>query len=130
MKELSAQHQKFVDELFKNGFNQSQAAISAGYSAKTARSQSVRLINDVNISEHIKLRREELSRDYIPTMESVLRDLKEAKLMAKEKEDTKSLLKAIELEGKYLALWTEKHQVQAEVKTETIEDYLKRISKT
>lgn len=50
----------FINEYFID-FNATQAAIRAGYSEKTARSQGQRLLTNVDISEEIKNRIKELA---------------------------------------------------------------------
>ena len=45
---------RFVARYLANGFNATQAAIDAGYSAKTARTQASELLTKANIQEAIK----------------------------------------------------------------------------
>ena len=51
----------FVNEFVANGGNATQAAISAGFSEKTARQQGARLLSDVAVSGEITRRRNELA---------------------------------------------------------------------
>lgn len=51
-RELTEQQKQFVVELIKNNFNAKQAAISAGYSEKTADSQASRLLKNVKVLEY------------------------------------------------------------------------------
>jgi phage terminase small subunit len=50
---LSQQQRIFVAEYLKNGLNATSAAISAGYSEKTARQQASRLLSNVDIKDAI-----------------------------------------------------------------------------
>jgi phage terminase small subunit len=52
-KELTPKQALFVAEYLANGFNATSAAISAGYSKKTAHSQGPRLLENVEIKEAI-----------------------------------------------------------------------------
>lgn len=45
----------------RNGFNQTQAAIEAGYSEKTAKSQASRLLTNVNLQAYVEALKEDLS---------------------------------------------------------------------
>ena len=56
---MRAQYEAFINEYLKD-FNATQAAIRAGYSAKTAYSQGARLLKNVEISEAIRARLDEL----------------------------------------------------------------------
>lgn len=58
---LTVNQQRFVEEYCSNGFNATQAAIAAGYSEKTAASQGQRLLKNVEISNAIKVRLDELT---------------------------------------------------------------------
>jgi phage terminase small subunit len=58
--DLSHRQAAFVD-LFMISFNAAKAAVEAGYSKKTARSQGSRLLTNVDIKKEIARRREALS---------------------------------------------------------------------
>lgn len=53
---LSVKQELFVTEYIRNKGNATQAAIKAGYSEKTARSQGQRLLTNVDIKNEIKRR--------------------------------------------------------------------------
>lgn len=53
---LTIKQQKFADEYIINGGNATQAAIKAGYSEKTAKSQGQRLLTNVDVSNLISER--------------------------------------------------------------------------
>jgi phage terminase small subunit len=52
---LTDKQRSFIEHYCSNGFNATQAAISAGYSEKTAQEQSSRLLSNVIISDAIQL---------------------------------------------------------------------------
>ncbi|MFP5521262.1 terminase small subunit [Peptococcus simiae] len=60
----------FVDEYLKD-LNATQAAIRAGYSEKTARSQGNRLLTKVDIKSAIKKRQEALQDENIATLKDI-----------------------------------------------------------
>jgi len=55
---LTQQKKIFVAEYLKNGMNATSAALSAGYSKRTARVQGSRLLTDVDIKEQIEQKAE------------------------------------------------------------------------
>ena len=56
---MNERQRRFADEYIISG-NATDAAIKAGYSEKTARSQGQRLLTKVDISEYIKKRMDEI----------------------------------------------------------------------
>jgi len=50
---FTARQRAFIDHYTANGFNATQAAISAGYSLETARQQASRLLSNVHITSEI-----------------------------------------------------------------------------
>jgi phage terminase small subunit len=73
-KPLSAQMLRFVDE-YVIDTNGTQAAIRAGYSAKTANEQAARLLAKVSIQKLIKEKLDALSKQTGFTAEKVLREM-------------------------------------------------------
>lgn len=65
----------FVTSYLANGFNATQAAISAGYSAKTAYSQGERLLKNVDIKAAIDERLKEIESEQICKAEEILKFL-------------------------------------------------------
>lgn len=63
MAELRPQIMIFVTEYLKNGNNATQAAISAGYSEKTAYSQASRLLKSVEVQQYLNKTEQNLNRD-------------------------------------------------------------------
>ena len=61
---LNDQRMLFVDEYIKlRCKNAKQAAINAGYSPKTAQSQSSQILKDSNVQEYLKQRKSEISQE-------------------------------------------------------------------
>ena len=71
---ISAKQQAFVDEYLID-LNATQAAIRAGYSAKTANEQASRLLANVNISSAISLAKQARSDRTEITQDRVLKEL-------------------------------------------------------
>lgn len=65
----------FVEAFIANGGNATQAAITAGYSEKTAGSQGQRLLKDVEISKALGERQQKLAEKHALTTESVIAEL-------------------------------------------------------
>lgn len=61
MKELTPKQARFVDEYLID-LNATQAAIRAGYSAKTANREGARLLSNADIAEAVERRKEERSK--------------------------------------------------------------------
>ncbi|MCU7839663.1 MAG: terminase small subunit [Candidatus Thiodiazotropha sp. (ex Troendleina suluensis)] len=75
--ELNPQRQQFVLELIKHKFNATKAAIEAGYSEKSARSQASQLLTNLNIQEAIAEQVEELQQRTKVDADYMLNILKE-----------------------------------------------------
>lgn len=71
MTKLNLKQQKFADEYIISG-NAAQSAVKAGYSKKTARAIGQRLLTNVNVSEYIEKRMEELQDEKILTQKQIL----------------------------------------------------------
>lgn len=65
----------FIEIYLANGNNARQAAVDAGYSAKSAAQQASRLLKDVNISARIQERVKILANKYELTTETVIRSI-------------------------------------------------------
>ncbi|MCP4266229.1 MAG: terminase small subunit [Candidatus Brocadiaceae bacterium] len=116
-KELTEQQRAFCDEYIRNNFNAKQAAITAGYSEKTAEVKGSQLLSIVKVRDYTKNRinelldnREELQKEWIDNVTEMAfytlsGDSESDKYRASDK------TKALELLGKYLTLFTEKKEV-------------------
>jgi phage terminase small subunit len=104
---LSAKHKLFAAEYLKDR-NATRAALSAGYSKRTAYSQGQRLLKHVEVSEYLQkksdrhLEKLDISVDYVLT---TIRQTISAALFEKE---FGPAFKGLELLGKYHKLFTEK----------------------
>jgi phage terminase small subunit len=74
MAKLTPKQQRFADEYLID-LNQTQAAIRAGYSVKTATEQASRLLTNVNISAYISERMAEHSARTGVNQERIIREL-------------------------------------------------------
>ncbi len=97
---LTTKQRLFVEAYLANP-NATAAAISAGYSKKTAKSQGQRLLTKVDIAKCVEKRVEQA----VITADEVLKDVKDIAKSAKRDADR---LKAYEMLGKHLTLWTDK----------------------
>ncbi len=115
----------FISEYLINGFNATQAAISAGYSEKTAYSQGQRLLKDVEVSENIRKSIDEALGQNKSTLKlEILHELRniaftEFGIDIKRNKDgeiyevsRRDKLRALELLGKYMTMFTDKAQVE------------------
>lgn len=71
---LTEKQKRFCDEYIKLG-NATQAAINAGYSKRTARSQGQRLLTNVDIKNYIDERMEQLASERIMSAQEILERL-------------------------------------------------------
>lgn len=131
MAKLNEKQQRFVDEYLID-LNATQAAIRAGYSEKTARSQGQRLLTNVDIKTYIdeqlkKIHNEKIAdvKEIMIYLTSVLRGESESEIVVIEgtgdgcsdarrmskAPDEKERLKAAELLGKRYGLFKEKLEV-------------------
>jgi phage terminase small subunit len=100
--ELTTKRRLFV-EAYLASPNATQAAITAGYSKKTAYSIGQRLLKNVEISKAL----EERIETAIITTDEILTDVKS---IAKSSDKDSDRLKAYELLGKHLAMWIDKSE--------------------
>lgn len=141
MSKLNEKQRRFADEYIID-MNATQAAIRAGYSERTARSQGQRLLTKVDIQEAIQKRLDEKTEKLIMKQDEILvrlseqarREATDYQVVLTEKPSfddngnflgieknpeivqvptqNKDAIKAMELLGKRYAMWTEKQQVE------------------
>jgi phage terminase small subunit len=109
---LTPKQQTFVDEYLVD-LNATQAAIRAGYSKKTARSQGERMLTNVDVAAAIQKGFQERSERTKITAEKVLLELAviafaDLQQLADMGGRISDKLKALELIGKHLGMFTEK----------------------
>jgi hypothetical protein len=84
------------------------SAEAAGFAEPSAANQATKLLRRPDIQERIReLHAANMQRNMI-TVDKVLADLEHDKLMAREKGDIASAIRADELQGKYLALFVDR----------------------
>ena len=121
---LTDKQTKFVDEYLVD-LNATQACIRAGYSAKTADRIGPELLGKTCVAEAVKAAMEKRSKRVQRTADDVMRDLAairaDAMQIVHDKDgnavmlDKPSAIKTLELEGKHLAMWTDKQQLSGDV---------------
>lgn len=134
MKKLNAKQARFVDEYLVD-MNATQAAIRAGYSKKTARQQGARLLSNAAISHEVEKRRHALSEEAKVTVGEIIKRLDEISLRCMQHHpvrdkkgeqvyvltpegelapaytfDASGANRSLELIGKHLGAWVEKHE--------------------
>ena len=117
MSNLNPKYKLFAEEYIQNGFKAKQAAISAGYSQRSAHVTATRLIKNADVLEYIKKRiRELLSETEQLTMRWVDRvtfiAFSDPNAMFNKHGDEYGVdysnqLKALDLLAKYLALYSD-----------------------
>lgn len=139
---LTVKQQRFADEYIRLG-EISQAAINAGYSAKSAHSTGNENLKKPIVKSYIDKRMEELKKESIAEQDEVLQyltsvmrgEVKDEALLVvgdgefgssverhQKRADTMARTKAAELLGKRYALFTDKHQVEGIVPVTIVND--------
>lgn len=117
MADLTPKEKLFANTYISNSFNATGAAITAGYSEKTACEQGSRLLRNVKVREYTKKlindlldNREELQKQWIDNVtEMAFYELTGDSEIDKYRANDKT--KALELLGKYLTLFTDKQDI-------------------
>lgn len=109
MKQLTPKQAMFVKEYLVD-LNATQAAIRAGYSKKTAEVQGHENLRKPYISAAIQAQMNKRAEKVEITAEDVLQSIIEIRRMAVEGEKLNEALRANELLGKHIALFTDKVQ--------------------
>lgn len=103
-------------ELFLNNylidFNATAAAVRAGYSPKTAQEQSSRLLKHPAVSVAVDIAKAKAVEKVEVTVDKVLRDLEQARTAALDAGQFSPAVRASELQGKYLKMFFDGHQVE------------------
>lgn len=84
MAKLTTKQQRFIEEYCSNGFNGTQAAISAGYSEKTAYSIANENLTKPEIKEEIDKYKAKLAQEAEITAMDLVRELEVAQRIAEE----------------------------------------------
>lgn len=138
---MTHKQQLFILEYLKD-FNATRSALEAGYSKKTAYSIGNELLKNPEIQEAInsamkqREERTEITQDYVlqNLTEIVERTMQRKPVMSKGEQatdengnnlwtfDAKNAIKALELLGRHLGMFTDK--IQAELKDNTLADFI------
>jgi phage terminase small subunit len=111
MEQLTPKQQRFVDEYLVD-FNASEAAKRAGYSPRSAHVQGCQLLKNPKVSRAILKRRTAMQEKIEVTQEWVLSKLVlAAERNMKDGEANSVAVRALELLGKHLALFTERTEL-------------------
>jgi len=114
--EKLTEKQKMFCKEYMVDLNATQACIRAGYSEKTAKVIGSQNLTKLNIQEEItKLMKDREERVKL-TADKVLEDIERVRGLAEGSEQYNVSLKASELQGKHLAMFTDKQQIDADVK--------------
>lgn len=106
-RKLTPKQEMFVKEYLVD-LNATQAAIRAGYSAKTAKEQASMLLTKLNIQDAIQKAMQKRAESIGRTAHDVLRDLITIKESAMLHDEKREALRALELEGKHYGMFTDR----------------------
>lgn len=112
-RKLTAKQARFKDEYLIDN-NATQAAIRAGYSKKTAKSQGQRLLTNVDVAAAIKVGQKDIAKRNGLTIDDILDELEEARKIAQAEGKGAPMVAASMGKAKLLGLIVDK----AETKTE------------
>ena len=105
---LTPKQIKFCQQYLANGGNATQAAIKAGYSAKTARAIGQENLTKPYIKAFLKAQSKQEQEKFNYTKEEHFKELEELKQEAKKTGALAAAVKAAELKGKLCGLYIEK----------------------
>lgn len=90
-----------------------RSAIAAGYGEKSARNRATALLKKPEVQARIsELHTANMSKNFLTTAK-VLNDLESVRLQAVEKSDLSAAIRASELQGKFLAMFTDRQELVA-----------------
>jgi len=114
--EITKKQKSFADEYLKD-YNGKQAAIRAGYSEKTAENQASRMLRLVKVAEYLGKRQIEKEKKIGITIEAIIEELREVGFGVVDGEKLKmnDKIKALELLGKHLGMFSENKDKETEV---------------
>ena len=114
---MNARQERFCQEYLID-LNGTQAAIRAGYSFKTAKVIGCNLLTKINIQDKIQKLKQARSNKTEISAEYVLTGLKQVadRCRQDDKFDSSGANKSLELLGKHLGLFTEKHELTGDLK--------------
>ena len=120
-KRLSTKQNLFIKHYIANGGNGTQAAISAGYSPKTAGVAASKLLKSGNVPQHVDKAVESVGKSIETSAEKTISMIADMAYSPHSSEAIK--LKALELLGKTQRIFVERHEVDHGLKvSKNIED--------
>ena len=123
MSELTAKQQRFIDEYPKD-FNATQAAIRAGYSAKSAGVMACRLLKNTQVSQEIEKRMGEIEQKNDVEVGEIILGLRN--IAFGPKATNADRLRALDLLGKHKAIWTERHVFETGERQRELDEHEKQ----
>jgi len=106
---MTPRQQRFVDEYLVD-LNATQAAIRAGYSARTAEQQGPRLLGNVEIAKAVQAAQQVRSDRVQITQDDVLRGLRREATLTGDGSSHAARISAWGLIGKHLGMFVERRQ--------------------
>ena len=106
---MTPRQQRFVDEYLMD-LNATQAAIRAGYSARTANEQSARLLANASVATAVQVAQQARSDRMQITQDAVLRGLRREATLEGEGSSHAARVSAWGLIGKHLGMFVERRQ--------------------
>jgi phage terminase small subunit len=122
MSELTAKQKAFKEELPKNQWNGTKAAIAAGYSKKSAGVMAHRLLKNPKIAEELEKRMGEIAEKTDVEIAEIVAALRKFAFGGKKATNTEQL-KALELLGKFKAMFTDRIETE---QTEQVRELTER----
>jgi len=114
------ERQKMFCKEYIVDLNATQASIRAGYSEKTAKQIGSENLSKPYLQEEIARLMKSREERVKLTADKVLEDIERVRTLAEGSEQYSVSLKASELQGKHLAMFTDKQQINADVKMPVI----------
>lgn len=116
---LTPKQARFVAEYLVD-LNATQAAIRAGYSAKTAQEQSSRLLSNVIIAKAVAANQAKIAKKVEVTVESLAGELEEARTLAIVEKQTSAAVSATMGKAKLFGLGVENRRLSGTIQVVTI----------
>lgn len=104
---LTAKQEQFCAEYLVD-LNATQAATRAGYSKRTANEQGARMLAKASIQEHVQKLMAKRSERTELTVDKVLKDIEHTRELALDAKQLGVATKNSELQGRHLAMFTDK----------------------
>jgi phage terminase small subunit len=101
---LTQKQKRFTEEYLVD-LNGTQAAVRAGYSAKTAKDQASRMLTKADINQEIQTGLRSVSERTGVTVDGIVSALVQTYEMAMAEKDFSSCTKILELLGKHVGMW-------------------------